>query len=333
MTHPEGNERAERVAGTPTALLVLGMHRSGTSALARVLDLLGVELGPGGETEGREHREIVRLHDELLEALGSSWDDPRPLPAERQLGDEARPYRDRLRRVVERDFAGRALWGLKDPRLCRLVPLWRSLLEGLGHSPRFVLLARPAAEVAASLRKRDAFAEAKSDLLWLEHLLAAERDTRGTRRAFLTYDGLLGDGCGSLARIARQLGLDRRAAIEATESGIETFLDPGLRHHRRPGTLRDPEHPWLRATYLAWEAAADGTDPGPALAAIRDRLDTAGRLLFAWTDVLRAERRPLGAPRGPRIERPAISLPPAGASAARAVSKDPTPGNAERLSS
>jgi GT2 family glycosyltransferase len=293
---------ASRAASASTALLVLGMHRSGTSALARVVNLLGAELGGAllpanhaNEAGFWEHREIILVHDELLEALGSSWDDPRPLPAGALRSDAARPFRDRLRDIVRRDFSGRALWGLKDPRLCRLVPLWRDLLAETGHDARFLLTARPAAEVAASLRKRDAFAEAKSNLLWLEHQLAAERDTRGARRAFLTYGELLTDWRGCVPRVARALGLDWDAAIDAAAPAIDAFLDPGLRHDRGDGAPRGPEPAWLRATYRAWEEAAEGTDPGPALAAVRDRLDSAGRLFFAWTDVLRGEEERLGA--------------------------------------
>lgn len=343
MTHP--------AAASPTALLVLGMHRSGTSALARVLDLLGAAPGDEFAACRGEHAEIVRVHDELLEALGSRWDDPRPLPAEVLRDGSVRPFRDRLRAVVERDFTGRALWTLEDPRLCRLLPLWRDLLAEAGHAPRFLLTARPADEVAATLRRRDAFAEAKSDLLWLEHQLAAERDTRGTRRAFLTYDGLMADWRGSVARIARTLGLDWDGAIAAAAPSIDAFLDPELRRHRRGGDAAGrPAHPWLRATYLAWEEAAEGTDPGPALAAIRDRLDSAGRLFFAWTDVLRGEEERLGgmlrdrdariaklharAEAGARRGVVVDDLPqPVRGAAGGAVSKDPTPGNAFPVSS
>src|SRR5215469_9555194 len=69
------------------AVFVLGMHRSGTSAVTRVLNLLGVELGtglmaasPDNERGYWEHLGIVQEHDQLLEALGSSWDDVRALP-------------------------------------------------------------------------------------------------------------------------------------------------------------------------------------------------------------------------------------------------------------
>ena len=70
-----------------TAIIVLGMHRTGTSALTRVLNLLGAELGsdllaaqPDNETGIWEHRPIMEIHERILGALDSDWHDVRPLP-------------------------------------------------------------------------------------------------------------------------------------------------------------------------------------------------------------------------------------------------------------
>ncbi|HLA78133.1 MAG TPA: sulfotransferase family protein, partial [Vicinamibacteria bacterium] len=72
---------------TSVAVVVLGMHRSGTSALTGLLGLLGVELGsnlhPANEFNQAgyfEHLDLLDVHERLFRALGSSWDDPRPLP-------------------------------------------------------------------------------------------------------------------------------------------------------------------------------------------------------------------------------------------------------------
>ena len=70
------------------SIIVLGMHRSGTSALTGVLSYLGADPGPslipgieGINPKGFwEHSEIVKVHNNLLTALGSSWDDERALP-------------------------------------------------------------------------------------------------------------------------------------------------------------------------------------------------------------------------------------------------------------
>src|ERR1700722_11162766 len=94
------------------AIIVLGMHRSGTSAFTGVLSLLGVDLGsrllPASATNQSRywaHPDIVNTHDELLLALGSSWDDPAPLPEGWAGSETVAPYRARLLEIIRRDFA------------------------------------------------------------------------------------------------------------------------------------------------------------------------------------------------------------------------------------
>ena len=120
------------------AIMVLGMHRSGTLAFTGALSLMGVDLGPSllpasstNQSGYWEHSEVVSVHDRLLMALGSSWDDLSPLPARWWESEPAAPYRAMLLEILARDFAASPLWALKDPRLCRLMPLWISMLEEL----------------------------------------------------------------------------------------------------------------------------------------------------------------------------------------------------------
>ena len=142
-------------------VVILGMHRSGTSALAGALAQMGVDFGKHLISPSRdnpkgyfEHPEIVALHDALLRALGSRWDDYLPLPSgwtetEVTSGKFAPP----LVAILKRDFGEASLFGVKDPRLCRLMPLWFPIFETLPAEPHFVLTIRHPWEVAESLRK------------------------------------------------------------------------------------------------------------------------------------------------------------------------------------
>ncbi len=115
------------------ALLILGMHRSGTSALARVVNLLGFDAGNKlmGPVEGDtprgfwENVEIVDLHDRLLATLASSWSDTNPLPRDRWSSPDIYPFRRELEEILDRNFSEQAYWMVKDPRLCRLLPFWQ----------------------------------------------------------------------------------------------------------------------------------------------------------------------------------------------------------------
>lgn len=185
---PVSAEPVERLAGS-TALVVLGMHRSGTSALTGMLHHLGVALGehlmPATQDNPRgywEHADIVKVNERLMAALGWAWSDIRSLPPGFERGEPAQTAWAELTAIFDRDFAGAPLWGVKDPRLCRLMPLWSALLTAEQVTPRFVLVLRHPLDVAASLAARDGIGAARGLLLWLGHLLDAERATRGAPR-------------------------------------------------------------------------------------------------------------------------------------------------------
>jgi hypothetical protein len=182
-----------------TAVIVLGMHRSGTSALAGTLHHLGVELGerlmgasPDNPRGYWEHREVVAVNHNLMAALGRPWDDIRPLPPGWEKSEAALRAGRELAAILLRDFAGNGCWGLKDPRLCRLLPLWTALFDQLESQPRFILALRHPRDVAASVMARDGLSAARAGVLWLRHTLEAERATRGHRRAIVHYEHLVG---------------------------------------------------------------------------------------------------------------------------------------------
>ncbi|MGH7094566.1 MAG: glycosyltransferase, partial [Stellaceae bacterium] len=278
-------EASATLAGS-TAILVLGMHRSGTSALTGMLHHLGVGLGarlmPATSDNPRgywEHAEIVAVHQSLMAGYGFAWDDLRPLPAA-LLGDGSATKR--LEAVLQRDFVDAPLWGVKDPRLCRLLPLWLPMLSRLGVTPRFVLALRHPIEVAASLRARDGINVQCAALLWLRHVLEAERATRGGTRTIVHYEALVGAAGwrSAAARMAAELDQSwPTAAVSA--AGIDAFLAPELRHNRAGGAdsrTASGLGGWLGTVYEAF-CAAD-----PALPNICDRvqgeLDHAGELFL-----------------------------------------------------
>ena len=99
---------------------------------------------------------------------------------------------------------------LKDPRICRFVPLWRAVLGRLGVAPKVVVPLRHPLEVAGSLARRDGMPEDEALLLWLRHCLEAEAATRGLPRSFLRYDDLVADWRPAVDRLAH--GLSPRLA-------------------------------------------------------------------------------------------------------------------------
>ncbi len=219
------------------AIVVLGMHRSGTSAVCGALDVLGVNFGkhlqPANEANPKgywEHPEIFALHDELLRSLGSRWDNDSPLPSNWVERDITRDIRSLLIRVLERDFAHASLFGLKDPRMCRLMPLWLPIFPTLRIEPHFVLTVRHPWEVAESLAKRDGLEHPKSYLLWLEHLVQAISATRGHQQSVVCYEEMMDNPVKVLIGLRKELGVNLRAPFRV-RSSLHKFLEPSLRHH------------------------------------------------------------------------------------------------------
>ena len=231
---------ADKIAGS-TALVVLGMHRSGTSALTGMLHHLGVALGerlmaasPANPRGYWEHTELVTIHGSLMSALGRGWDDIRPMPAGFEHSQPARLASEELRNVLRRDVAVAPLWGVKDPRLCRVLPLWNALLAAEKVSPRYLLMIRHPADVAASLATRDGISTARAYLLWLGHVLDAERGTRGKPRVIIHYEELVGTtGWRAVRdRIASEFGITWPRRDAAADADVDAFLAPELRRNR-----------------------------------------------------------------------------------------------------
>ena len=227
-------------ATTRTGILVAGMHRSGTSALTRVLTLAGcdlprtlVEAKPDNVAGFWESPLVVELNDEILASAGSCWDDWRPLDRGWHESPAAGPLRDRALEVLREEYGESRLFVVKDPRICRLLPFWTDALSRFDARPCVVSPIRSPLDVAASLEARNGIDPFVAYLIWLRHVLDAEADSRGLPRAHVRYDDLLADAPAALDRICRDLGLSLPGRDgPATEADIDAFLSRDLRHHR-----------------------------------------------------------------------------------------------------
>jgi glycosyltransferase involved in cell wall biosynthesis len=178
--------------------LVIGMHRSGTSALASLVSRLGFSLGknllPANEYNVKgyfENEKVVNFHSDTLEYLGSSWHDVRILPAKLFRGNWIDDAALKLSGILEDEFGDAPAIVVKDPRVCRLLPIWHRFAHQTGADLRFLLIGRHPLEVCRSLSHRDGFSRRKSLLLWLQYNLVAERQTRTGRRLILRYEDLM----------------------------------------------------------------------------------------------------------------------------------------------
>ncbi|MCB1776381.1 MAG: sulfotransferase family protein [Candidatus Competibacteraceae bacterium] len=145
----------------PSVILVLGMHRSGTSCLAGSLEEAGLYLGevntaaPHNAKGNRESRAIMDLQNDLLRANGGDWDVP---PKRVIWSAEHRARRDAIIAGYPLD----RIWGFKDPRTLLTLPGWLEALPAVG----FVGTFRHPLAVAASLYARNQAPVEKSLTLW-----------------------------------------------------------------------------------------------------------------------------------------------------------------------
>lgn len=218
------------------SLIIAGMHRSGTSALAGALHALGVDFGPqtmpSSEANPKgyfEHVGIYRAHEVLLAKLSRSWSDLRPLPEKWLQQPVVNEFRQTLKELLQQDFSTSRIWGVKDPRLCRLLPVWLPLLDELKIAPSVLIPLRHPAEVSESLWRRDGLDREQGGLLWLLHLLETEQATRGRPRMFARYSDLLADPNKMISQIADAFQLNWPNP-EQTELANK-FIEPALRHN------------------------------------------------------------------------------------------------------
>ncbi len=256
------------------------MHRSGTSALTRLLHEAGADLGsrilPGGEGNEEGHWEdafAVETDERLLADLGHSWDDVRPLPGDWMRSEAATRARQQIRDYLVSSRFPQPVWAIKDPRMSLLAELWLGAMSDAGFQPGVLLLARHPHEVADSLATRDGMAHGKGMLSWARHMLAAERASRGLSRIVVTYDQLIDDPAAVLRRIRALPGGVALTAPEAMPRSLSTIVRAGARHHQAGD---EPVPPTIDAIWRAFRDTAEhpgDTNAFPAIAAEWDRAE------------------------------------------------------------
>jgi hypothetical protein len=204
--------RGSRPRQRRKAILVVGMSRSGTSLITHILHTLGATL-PGdliGPDRGNplghwEPRALVEINSQVLADLDLAWDDPRPLPECWFRTGEAHGFALRIMAQIEQDYAGSRLLLIKDPRLCRLLPLYCEALDMLDIELTVVLQVRPVAQIVRSLAERDGISPEVSALLWLRSVTEAEWHSRHCTRIWLGFAQVTADWRDSICRIAERL--------------------------------------------------------------------------------------------------------------------------------
>lgn len=223
---------------SPTTVLITGMHRSGTSLLARLANLVGVDMGPEEEmlpatefnSKGHwEPQQVVDINDDLFSMLGGSWDSPPLVPGNWRDMTDGEPLQQRARAFAA-GLTGEVR-GWKDPRLSITWPFWVASLSDV----RMVVAFRAPTEVAASLWRRDLMPMKKARSLWVLHTAMA-----------LTFPGpnhMIGYPATLRDPVATMVGVADFCGLPSPEEGAITvasdFVSEAMQHHVTDGDEPD----------------------------------------------------------------------------------------------
>ncbi|PCJ54498.1 MAG: hypothetical protein COA70_05070 [Planctomycetota bacterium] len=221
------------------AVPVLGMHRSGTSMVSRVLEAGGVAFGVGEDLAGPaadnqhgywENLEIRQINEELLRRLGGDWRNPPGINNQALGGLEVEDLRVQATTCLEKlASTSKPCWSMKDPRMSLVLPFWQSLLR----SPvRAVLCLRHPSAVADSLQKRNRISAQLAGFLWQEYMASACLALNGSEVLVVSYESMLSRTQVEVQRCIKFFGefgvlLDSEAMMQS--------VDPSL-NHAAPGS-------------------------------------------------------------------------------------------------
>ena len=237
---PAPRQRDASAAGPAerTALIVLGMYRSGTSAFARTFNLCGaflpdlvvasrLGLNPKGFWESEA---VTDLDARLMEHLGADWNSVKfDLPRDGPLVDE---FMENSRDVLATHYGNAPFILIKDPRICLLAPLWHRALKAAGYRPVYAVTVRNPLEVARSIEAQGDMPVAVGMSLWLAYMGHVEAfiDASGADVVHVAYTQLLDDWRAVVQTVARRLGVP--LAIEPRADEVDRFLEASMRNHR-----------------------------------------------------------------------------------------------------
>jgi hypothetical protein len=220
-------------------VIVLGMHRSGTSLCSHILSVLGFdmtdEVTPKYDAEKGhwERREVASFHDRILRLLDRDyyslqhshalapgwWTDPR-----------VREIRNDLLTWLRHRMGHSPLFGFKDPRTCRMMPMWKEILAELGMEPRYVFCIRDPRQVGRSITRRDRFSDDDSEYRWMIYNAHAVAAIERAPVCIVSYEDWFVDPASILARLAKHTGAPMRPDEPTVKGAVTDVISAGLRH-------------------------------------------------------------------------------------------------------
>ncbi|NVN10178.1 glycosyltransferase [Nguyenibacter vanlangensis] len=265
-----------------TAMVVVGMHRSGTSLMTHLLAAAGCDLPTSLMTPAADNQDgfwespiFAALNDSILAEHDVAWD--RLFSSARLKDAGADAHVDRIRRAIRSQYGNARAIVLKDPRTCLLMPAWHRALVEEGYAPRYILTARHPAEVAASLERRDHMPIGTGVLLWADYMVNALDFLRDKPVSVAAFDRIMD----SPNDVMKHLWSAFAFPPETLPDDLSALVKPALRHHAEPRT------PLAVAAKPVWDlygALMDQAGQLPPVAQIAARVVARTDTLRMWLE-------------------------------------------------
>ena len=219
-----------------TVIAVIGMHRSGTSALTRGLQVMGIALGEnlieaaeGINPKGFwEDADLNELNRDMLAALGKDWHGLTGIGSEDVARLAGLGFVERAGELLDEKTSKSSTFGFKDPRVAKLFPFWYPVLRRSGFDVHYVYVLRNPLSVVQSLVKRDRMDPGRAYYLWLGYVIPPLRGLMNEPLWMVDYDRLITEPSAELGGMAETFGYQ----LDPGELEVyqNEFLDPTLRH-------------------------------------------------------------------------------------------------------
>lgn len=301
---PDSSEDRRPVPAPREVIVVLGMHRSGTSLLGNILQVCGIAMAddtdrasprnPGGFWE---RPDLVALHDEVLVALGrpvGAQDHARPLPESWWTMPAIAPIKARIKNWLQGQLElHEGLWGFKDPRTVRLLPLWREIFAELHLQPRYVIAVREPTEVARSMARKNPKArpltEAQCELMWIAYNWDIARQVDFAHAFVVDYGYWFQDPGAQLSALLAYLRTDL-VSWPRLMPAAQAIIQAEYRHHHHDPSRAVTQLPLTSEFYATLRQFAPPPLGQPELAPVVTLVDTMFRLVEAYLQAAEAPK-------------------------------------------
>jgi len=221
-------------------IVVLGMHWSGANAIVRALQVAGVDFGaslPGMPRSAHKNRfedpDFLRINEKLFQLFSSSGDSLEPIARDELKSEKIDGLKKEAVALLGERTKSPGIFGMKDPRVVRLLPFWREVFERCKLDASYVIALRNPLRISKTLAVRNKFPVEKAHYLWMAHVLPSVLETTGSLRVVVDYDRLVDQPATEVQRMAQALKVEDKIDPVALGQFVAGFLEKKL-HRAQP---------------------------------------------------------------------------------------------------